>query len=244
MEFIFMLTHQDRTVPEARAVFDQVVHTGVRYVGFKDVGLPVPELRRLAEAIRASGRPVVLEVVSLDPDAELRSARVALEIGVDWLLGGTRPDRVAPLLAGGGVRYCPFPGQVVGHPSRLRGTPAEIQASARELSGLDGVHGLDLLAYRFGGDVPDLIRRVLAVSRGPLIAAGSVNSLERIRALARLGVWGFTIGGAIFAGRFGPTIPDQIETVLGAIQGSDAAAPAWGPRLTLPEPGPPGNEAT
>jgi phosphoribosylformimino-5-aminoimidazole carboxamide ribonucleotide (ProFAR) isomerase len=52
-----------------------------------------------------------------------------------------------------------------------------------------------------------------------VIAAGSVDSLERIAALARIGVWGFTIGGAIFDGRFAgaPSIPAQIETVLAAL---------------------------
>lgn len=218
-EFIFMLTHSDRTVPNARAVYDEIRSTAVRYVGFKDIGLPIPELRSLSEAIRADGREVMLEVVSEDPADELRSIGAALEIGVDWLLGGTHPDEALEIIAGTPVRYCPFPGRVIGHPSQLRGTIDEIAADAAALTGRPGVHGLDLLAYRYDGDVEALTAAVNERASGPVIAAGSVDSLERIAALARIGVWGFTIGGAIFDGRFAgaPSIPAQIEAVLAAL---------------------------
>jgi hypothetical protein len=218
-EFIFMLTHSDRTVPNAHAVYDEIRSTAVRYVGFKDIGLPIPELRALAEAIRADGREVMLEVVSEDPADELRSIGAALEIGVDWLLGGTHPDEALEIIAGTPVRYCPFPGRVIGHPSLLRGTIDEIAADAAALTARPGVHGLDLLAYRYDGDVEALTAAVNERSSGPVIAAGSVDSLERIAALARIGVWGFTIGGAIFDGRFAgaPSIPAQIDAVLAAL---------------------------
>ena len=220
-EFIFMLTHHDRTVPDARAVYDEIRSTGLRYVGFKDIGLPIPELRALADAMRADGREVMLEVVSEDKDDELRSIAAALEIGVDWLLGGTHPDEALEILAGtpNPPRYCPFPGTVVGHPSLLRGTIEGIAADAAALTARPGVYGLDLLAYRFDGDVEALATAVNASASGPVIAAGSVDSLERIAALRRIGVWGFTIGGAIFEGRFAgaPSVPAQIETVLEAL---------------------------
>jgi hypothetical protein len=218
-EFIFMLTHSDRTVPNARAVYDEIRSSGLHYVGFKDIGLPIAELRELARAIRADGREVMLEVVSEDKDEELRSIRAALEIGVDWLLGGTHPDEALEILAGSPARYCPFPGRVIGHPSQLRGSIAEIAADAAALTARPGVHGLDLLAYRYDGDVEALTAAVNERSSGPVIAAGSVDSLERISALTRVGVWGFTIGGAIFDGRFAgaPSVPAQIESVLAAI---------------------------
>ncbi len=222
IEFIFMLTHSDRTIPNARAVYDEIRDSRLRYVGFKDIGLPVPELRALAEAMRADGREVMLEVVSEDKDDELRSIHAALEIGVDWLLGGTHPDEALEVLAGAGadrpIRYCPFPGRVIGHPSLLRGTIEEIAGDAAALTARPGVHGLDLLAYRYHGDVPALTAAVRDASAGPVIAAGSVDSLERIETLRRIGVWGFTIGGAIFDGRFdgAPSVAAQIETVLAA----------------------------
>jgi hypothetical protein len=218
IEFVFMLTHSDRTVPNARAVYEEVRTTGLRYVGFKDIGLPPAELRELSEAIRADGREVMLEVVSEAKEDELRSVQTALDIGVDWLLGGTHPDEALKLIAGTRIRYCPFPGRVVGHPSILRGTIDEIADDAAALTARQGVHGLDLLAYRYDGDVEALTAAVRESASGPVIAAGSVDSLARIAALRRIGVWGFTIGGAIFDGRFAgaPSVRDQIETVLAA----------------------------
>jgi hypothetical protein len=219
MEFIFMLTRDDRTVANAFEAYDEVRDTDVRYVGFKDIGLPPDRLKELANAIRADGREVMLEVVSERAEDELRSIRAAIDIGVDWVLGGTHPEAALPALHGRGLRYCPFPGRVIGHPSLLRGTVEEIAESARTLTATPGVHGLDLLAYRFDGNVDELVGAVVESSSGPVIAAGSVDSLDRIRALQEGGVWGFTIGGAIFDRRMpgGPTLAGQVREVLAAV---------------------------
>jgi hypothetical protein len=219
MEFIFMLTRNDATVPNALAVYEELRSTDLRYVGFKDIGLPIEELRVLAQAIKSDGREVMLEVVSEHAADELRSIQAAIDIGVDWVLGGTNPDPALKLLSAGGPKYCPFPGRVIGHPSLLRGSINEIANDARALTARPGVHGLDLLAYRFDGDVPALVAAVVEASSGPVIAAGSVDSLERIQTLNHSGVWGFTIGGAVFDGRL-PVAPSrraQIEAVLRAI---------------------------
>jgi uncharacterized protein related to proFAR isomerase len=90
----------------------------------------------------------------------------------------------------------------------------EIADSAREITSRPGVAGLDLLAYRWSGDVPALVRAVVAAASGPVIAAGSVDSAERIRALARAGAWAYTIGGAIFEGRLpaGPSVREQVDS--------------------------------
>lgn len=222
-EFIFMLTRNDQTVPDAMAVYDQIRDTDLRYVGFKDIGLSTAALRELAQAMRADGREVFLEVVSEHAEDELRSVAAALEIGVDWLLGGTHPDdalglldQVGPPGTAGRPRYCPFPGRIVGHPSVLEGTIDSIADSARQLSAKPGVEGLDLLAYRWDGDVPALVRAVVQAASGPVIAAGSVDSAERINALAAAGAWAYTIGGAIFDGRLpaGPSVRDQVECAI------------------------------
>ena len=73
LDFIFMLTSDDRTIPNARARVDEVVEGGATHIGFKDVGLPTNELKLLAEDIRAAGCQVYLEVVSLDHQSELKS---------------------------------------------------------------------------------------------------------------------------------------------------------------------------
>ncbi|MBI3682091.1 MAG: 4-hydroxythreonine-4-phosphate dehydrogenase [Acidobacteria bacterium] len=216
-----MLTHNDSTVPNALEICRDLCVPGLRYVGFKDVGLPFERLKELSAAIHANGQQVMLEVVSESTEDELRSVRAALGLEVDYLLGGTHAREALDILDGAGIRYCPFPGRVSGHPSRLRGTIAEITASARHLASLPCVHGLDLLAYRYDGDVETLVHSVVAATtHAPVIAAGSVDSVERIRRLSTLGAWAFTIGGAIFEGAFGGTdVREQIETVLAAAGG-------------------------
>lgn len=216
-EFIFMLTHDDRTVPDALARLADLGDAPVPVVGFKDVGLPVAELAELAAAIRSTGRKTALEVVSLDAESELRSAAVSLELGVDYLLGGTRAEQVVALMGDGGTRYYPFCGRVDGHPSVLHGSIEEIADSAAALSAIEGVDGLDLLAYRWdGGDGAELARVVVAASSKPVIAAGSIDRASRIRALASAGISGFTVGTAAFLGRFrsaGPALRSQVDAI-------------------------------
>jgi len=218
-EFIFMLTRNDVTVEDAFEVYDEVRDAGLRYIGFKDVGLPFDRLKALTETMHEGGQEVMLEVVSEEKEDELRSARAALDLGVDYLLGGTHAGEVTQMLSGTGIRYCPFPGRIVGHPSLLRGTVEEITQSARELAAMEGVWGLDLLAYRHDGDVERLVRSVVEAVDVPVIAAGSVDTEEKIHTLADAGVWGFTVGSAIFEGKFarnGASTREQVETVLAA----------------------------
>jgi hypothetical protein len=214
-EFIFMLTRDDVTVRDAIEVYASLRAVDLGWVGFKDIGQPREVLTELTRRIHDDGRSAVLEVVSIDRGSELASIETGLDIGVDLIMGGTRADDVLPLLRGRQVRYFPFPGRIVGHPSVLAGTPDEIVESAARLSGLPGVDGLDLLAYRHAGDVPALMRRVVAASSGPVVMAGSIDSPERIAAVASAGAWGFTIGSSIFDGSFAPglSVPEAVEAV-------------------------------
>jgi hypothetical protein len=219
IEFIFMLTHDDATIPEALAVLDEVKDSGLRYVGFKDIGQPVETLKQVAAQAHVAGLEVMLEVVSTSVETELHSVTAAKEIGVDWVLGGTNHEQAAPLLHGTDIRYCPFPGTVVGHPSILEGDPAEIAAHAAAMTARDDVYGVDLLAYRHHVTDPvELTRTVVAETRGPVIVAGSIASFEQIQAVAAAGAWGFTIGGAIFEGKLpgAPSVRDQVRAVLDA----------------------------
>jgi hypothetical protein len=227
IEFVFMLTHHDRTVPDLTDVYEQVRRSGLRYVGFKDIGAPVTQLSEVCAAAHDDGLEVMLEVVSTTREEELRSVAAGAQIGVDWLLGGTHPQDGLKVLDGAPVKYCPFPGTVVGHPSVLEGEIADIADSAREITSLDGVFGLDLLAYRHQtADPAELTRAVVAAATGPVIAAGSVASVAQIRALDDAGAWGFTIGGAIFEGRLpgGPSVGGQVREVLRAAAGPAPAA--------------------
>jgi hypothetical protein len=219
-EFIFMLTRDDETVADARAIYESISGDGVRHVGCKDIGLPQDELGRLLDDIRANGHTSYLEVVSETDEAELQSARVAAEVGPDHLIGGTLIEPMQRIISGTGIRFFPYIGRVVGHPCLLRGSIDEIAEAARRAEGL-GVDGINLLAYRHDGDVDALVEAVVQATSLPVIAAGSVDSAERIRALADRGVWAFTIGTAVLDGKLvpGARLSEQLRYVLDAAAG-------------------------
>src|SRR3712207_2145851 len=195
-----MLTRDDVTLPDAREVYASIAGTGVRHVGCKDVGLPKDQLAALLDDIRASGAQTYLEVVSETEEATLESARVAAEIRPDHLIGGTLIEPVQEILDGTGVKFWPYVGRIVGHPCLLRGTLDEIVEDAKRAASL-GVDGINLLAYRYDGDVEALVRAVVGATDLPVICAGSVDCVERIHALDACGAWGFTIGTAALDGK-------------------------------------------
>ncbi len=219
-EFIFMLTRQDRTIEDAERRLHEALAEGVRHIGFKDIGLPLERLQGLARTIQAAGATAYLEVVSQDEASETDSARAALALRVDVLMGGTRPDAVLPIIAGSGIRYFPFPGRVTGHPSVLNGPIDDIVASARRISAMDGVDGLDLLAYRFAGDVPALIEAVCAAVDKPVYIAGSIDRAERVAMVAGSRAAGFTVGTAALDEVFpasAPGLPAQLRAIAALI---------------------------
>jgi NAD(P)H-dependent flavin oxidoreductase YrpB (nitropropane dioxygenase family) len=210
IEFIFMLTRDDQTLADARAVYASIAESGVRHVGCKDVGLPRAELQALMDDIHSHGHTTHLEVVSETEEATLASARAAAEIGPDFLIGGTLIEPVQEIIAGTGIRFFPYVGQVVGHPCLLRGSIESIAEDARRAEEL-GVDGINLLAYRYDGDVDALVEAVVDATTLPVIAAGSVDSPARIQALAERGVWAFTIGTAALDGVLVPGQPLEAQ---------------------------------
>ncbi len=206
IEFIFMLTRDDKTLADAREVYASIAGSGVRHVGCKDLGLPVAELQGLMADIKANGHTTHLEVVSESEQATLASARAAAEIRPDYVIGGTLIEPVQEILAGTGIKFFPYVGQIVGHPCLLRGSIPEIAEDARRAEAL-GVDGINLLAYRYDRDVNALVEAVVGATALPVIAAGSVDSAGRIRALAQRGVWAFTIGTAALDGVLLPGEP-------------------------------------
>jgi hypothetical protein len=217
-EFVFMLTHGDRTVEHAAEIVGELADTGLRYIGFKDVGADGSRQRELTSLAHDAGFEVMLEVVSTSKEDELASLHSAAAAGVDWVLGGTHAADSAGILPDS-VRYCPFPGRVVDHPSVLLGTIDEIASDAERLTSLDYVSGLDLLAYRHPtADHDALIREVVRRSAGPVIVAGSIASIDLALAVAAAGAWGYTIGSAVFDGLLpgAPSIAGQVRCVLEA----------------------------
>ena len=218
-EFILMLTRNDATVANARELVTQISNPALHIVGFKDVGLDKSALTELATMIRQEDRKVALEVVSLDEAAEMRSVELALSLDVDLLLGGTHASEVVNAIRGTKITYLPFPGKIHGHPSKLKGSIAEITHHARQLAALEGVGGLDLLAYRHAGNATELMESVISAVDIPVVVAGSIDCREKISAVASCGAWGFTVGAAAIDNVFSPTKPTinhQIETILRA----------------------------
>jgi glycerate-2-kinase len=219
MDFVFMLTRSDQTVPDCLEVLDEIAPLGLTHIGFKDVGVAPDVLGELNRRIKAAGATSYMEVVSTSSEACLRSARVAREVGVDRLLGGTQVDDVLAILAGSAVRYLPFPGRPFEHPTKLAGTAAQIEADCRRFQAL-GCAGVDLLAYRATeADPLDLVRAARRGTDGTLLVAGSVQRAEQIRALAAAGADAFTIGSAAFDGSFAPrmgSLRSQLRAVLDA----------------------------
>lgn len=216
LRFIFMLTRNDRTVEDASQHLQTALKLGVRHIGFKDIGLPLDQLKALSKAIKVGGAKSYLEVVSLDRESEIRSAAAAAEIGVDVLLGGTHVDDVLRLIAGTNIQYCPFPGRISGHPSVLEGSIEEIVESAKALAARGGVHGLDLLAYRSREDVPVLIRAVCSAVSKPVYVAGSIDTPDQIATVKQAGAAGFTIGTAALDGKY-PALDTDVSAQLAAI---------------------------
>lgn len=219
MDFIFMLTRDDETIEDCLEVFEAVKDSGVTHLGFKDVGVPRDVLVELHNRIKRAGMTSYMEVVSTTHEAALNSARVARELGVDRLMGGTAVEEILDILKGTNTDYFPFPGRPEGHPTKLGGTPELVEEQCRRFEE-QGCAGVDLLAYRaYEADPIELTRAARRGTSGYIVCAGSVDSPVRIKALADAGADGFTIGTAIFNGSYSPRkgyILSQIKDVLEA----------------------------
>jgi 4-hydroxythreonine-4-phosphate dehydrogenase len=240
-DFIFMLTNRDRTIPDARDRLREALAAGVTRIGFKDIGLSFDDMKALAETIREAAGVVYLEVVSLDAVSERRSAEAALELRVDILMGGSRPKVVLPIISGSKIRYYPFPGRIDSHPSVLNGPIEAIVESSRRLAIIPGVHGLDLLAYRFVGDAPRLIREVRqAADPKPIVVAGSIDRRERIEAIVAGQASAFTIGTAALEGAFAAgskSLSDQLRVIRTIVEeAAKSADQSWMPPKALTAP--------
>ena len=205
IDFVFMLTRQDRTILDCLEVFEEIKTLGLGHVGFKDIGADMGTLRRLTAEIKSTGAVSYLEVVSTSDDACLRSARAAVELGVDRLLGGTNIEAVLEAIRGTKISYLPFAGRPHGHPTVLDGTPAGIESDCRRFAEY-GCAGVDLLAYRAIEANPiHLVRAARAgMPDNHVLVAGSIDSPERIRDVAEAGADSFTIGTAALEGSFSP----------------------------------------
>jgi hypothetical protein len=200
-ELVVMLTHMDKTVSNALELFQQTVDAPVRYWGFKDVGLPPAQMKKVVHSMKEAGKTTCLEVVSLSEEEGLSAAKIAVDAGFDILMGTVYFESIGDFLKDKPIHYYPFPGHISGHPSILDGTIDEIVEHACFLESR-GAKGLDLLAYRYTGDARALLKAVVNAVKIPVCSAGSVATFQRIAEVWEAGAWGYTIGGAFFEHKF------------------------------------------
>ncbi|MCW4466788.1 hypothetical protein OK351_14940 [Glutamicibacter sp. MNS18] len=216
-EIIVMLTHHDVTVANARELFRESADLPIKYWGFKDNGLSFPELGNLVTDMREAGKSPVLEVVNFDEAGLLKSIELAVDCGVEYFTGGIFSDKALEQAKGAGMKYYPFCGNVGGSVIELRGSHQSVIDNARRLIEL-GVDGVDLVAYRYkDGDPVELAKAAIeGVGAENLIIAGSINSCERMQIMAEVGPFGYTMGGALFDGKFveGGSFHENLERVV------------------------------
>lgn len=212
---IVMLTHHDQTVQNALELFEECKDLPVHHWGFKDVGLPHDQMKALVKRMKAAYKTTFLEVVSLSEGEGMTGARLAAEAGFDILMGTVYFETIHNYLKNTPLSYYPFPGEVYSHPSILGGSIEGIVQHAQEMEA-KGVHGLDLLGYRYTGDARLLINEVVKGTHIPIVCAGSIDSTQRIGEVWEAGVWGFTIGSAFFEQKFVPdgSFKDNINAVI------------------------------
>lgn len=213
---IAMLTHNDVTVENALDLFEGLKDLPVNFWGFKDVGLPLEQMKELVTNMKNAGKTTFLEVVQYEENKGLEAAGLALECGVEYLTGTIYYDSILGIVKDRDIKYFPFFGQIYGHPVILGGRIDEIVSHGKKLEE-KGVDGLDLVAYRYKDieKAEELARRCTEEINIPLISAGSINSWDRIEDMSTSGIWAFTIGGAFFEKKFisGGSVKEQIMAV-------------------------------
>lgn len=211
---IIMLTHNDKTVKNALESFEACKDLPIDFWGFKDVGLPKDQMIELINAMKAAGKTTFLEVVSYSEEECMAGAKMAVELGFDYLMGTVYHKSVFDYLKTQDIKFLPFCGKVYGSPSVLEGTFDEIIEDANNLLDM-GVDGIDILAFRHKQGAELAEEYCKRVDR-PVVVAGSINSPERIEFINSINPWAFTIGSALFAQKFAPgeDVRKNLEVVV------------------------------
>lgn len=211
-ELIVMLTYNDQTVLDAASIFQACKDSKATYWGFKDKPLPITEMKALYKQMKACGKTTFLEVVEYSEADGLAGAQLAIECGVDILMGTIYADSIHELCKQHNLKYMPFVGQIAERPSVLTGTIDGMIAEAKTY--LDkGVYGIDLLGYRYTGDPIALNQALVSQLDAPVCLAGSVDSYQRLDEVKTTNPRFFTIGSAFFDAKFGGSFEEQINKV-------------------------------
>lgn len=212
-ELIVMLTYNDVTVSNAYEIFEQCRNTKAVYWGFKEEGLSPEQMKKLYSYMKYCGKTTVLEVVAYTEEECLKGAEMAVECNCDILMGTVFSDSVNNFCKRNHLKYMPFVGTITQRPSVLDGTIEQMVAEGKEYL-KKGVYGIDLLGYRYVGNAAQLNRNLTSEINAPVCIAGSVNSYQRLKEIAKTNACFFTIGSAFFDHVFGNDIAEQIDKVV------------------------------
>ena len=169
-------------------------------------------MKDLFALMKADGKTTFLEVVEYTEEAGLAGAETALECGCDILMGTKFYPSINRFCQANDLKYMPFVGELAERPTILSGNIADIIAEAQSYAA-QGVHGIDLLGYRYTGDAAQLNAKLVKNVSIPVCIAGSVNSYQRLDELKAAQPWAFTIGSAFFENQFSGSIAEQIDKV-------------------------------
>lgn len=197
IELIAMLTHNDKTVDNAREIFAQSVHAPTQHWGFKDTGLSASDLALVARDMKNAGKTVHFESLEEEESRCVAAARFAIDNGLDFLIGMAFHQSVAEILAEAKVGYLPTCGGRSGIPRMLHGSVEDIVRDATRIR--PQVDGVALSLYRWTDGDPGLLGKAFIDEvQAPVVVTGSINSTERMDEIARLSPWGITVGSALF----------------------------------------------
>lgn len=215
---IVMLTHNDKTVLNAYDIFEKCRNSKAKFWGFKEEPIPLDEMKRLYSYMKSMDKTTFLEVIAYDEQNGLKGAKMALECGVDILMGTVFYDSINNLCKENNLKYMPFVGQVSERPSILEGDIDDmIQEANIYIS--KGAYGIDLLGYRYiSGNPIELNKKIVEKINAPVCIAGSINSYQRLDEIKEANPWSFTIGGAFFENKFGEDFEKQINNVCNYIE--------------------------
>jgi hypothetical protein len=219
VEFIFMLTHHDVTIPNALQVLEEVKNTGLKCIGCKDIGLNLKQYEELFTNFGKYGIESFLEVVSYSEQEHFQGIDLALRVGADNLIGGmpSYTKKTVDYLRQKRARthFFPYIGRITGHPCALGGTIEEIINDGKDAEKF-GINGINLLLYRYANDQRKLLRATRKELNVPLIVAGNVADFTQIEELKESNVWAFTIGGAVLEKKFveNGSTNEQIQAIL------------------------------
>ena len=179
--------------------------------------MPIEEMKKLYGYMKDLGKTTFLEVIAYTEEEGLKGAKLAVECGVDVLMGTIFYDSINEYCKENNLKYMPFVGKVSQRPSVLEGSAEDMIKEANEYL-KKGAYGIDILGYRYTGNAAELNKKFVANVNAPVCIAGSVNSYERLDEIKDASPWAFTIGGAFFENKFSDTFNNQINKVCDYIQ--------------------------